>query len=65
MEEKVLLLVRARSVLALTLQTKSALYVVSFNYSLEKVVGFTRIPLTSIKSMQKGEFRPANVPASD
>ncbi|KAL7420820.1 hypothetical protein Q5752_004773 [Cryptotrichosporon argae] len=44
MEEKVLLL------------TKVALYVVSFNYSLEKVIGFTRIPLASITSLQKGAY---------
>ena len=44
LEEKVLLL------------TKVALYVVSFNYSLEKVVGFTRVPLTSITSIQKGSY---------
>jgi hypothetical protein len=31
-----------------------AVYVVSFNYSLEKVIGFTRIPLASITSLQKG-----------
>ncbi|GMK56774.1 hypothetical protein CspeluHIS016_0306140 [Cutaneotrichosporon spelunceum] len=42
LEEKVLLL------------TKQALYVVSFNYTLEKVNEFTRIPLKSITSIQKG-----------
>jgi hypothetical protein len=31
-----------------------AIYVVPFNYSLEKVIGFTRIPLASITSIQKG-----------
>jgi hypothetical protein len=44
LEEKVLLL------------TKLALYVVSFNYSLEKVNEFTRIPLKSITSIQKGAY---------
>ncbi|ORX40908.1 SacI homology domain-domain-containing protein [Kockovaella imperatae] len=44
LEEKVLLL------------TKINLYVVSFNYSLEKVVGFSRIPLKSITSIQKGAY---------
>ncbi|WWC98268.1 hypothetical protein V866_005159 [Kwoniella sp. B9012] len=42
LEEKVLLL------------TREAIYVVSFNYSLEKVMEFTRIPLKSITSIQKG-----------
>ncbi|EJT48555.1 hypothetical protein A1Q1_02463 [Trichosporon asahii var. asahii CBS 2479] len=42
LEEKVLLLL--------------ALYVVSFNYSLEKVNEFTRIPLKSITSLQKGAY---------
>lgn len=32
------------------------MYVVSFNYSLEKVVGFTRIPLRSVTSIQKGAY---------
>jgi len=44
LEEKVLLL------------TKVALYVVSFNYSLEKVNEFTRIPLKSITSIEKGAY---------
>ncbi|BEJ10777.1 hypothetical protein CspHIS471_0101990 [Cutaneotrichosporon sp. HIS471] len=44
LEEKVLLL------------TKQALYVVSFNYTLEKVNEFTRIPLKSITSIQKGAY---------
>jgi hypothetical protein len=44
LEEKVLLL------------TKMALYVVSFNYSLEKVNEFTRIPLKSITSIEKGAY---------
>ncbi|KAK4688765.1 phosphatidylinositol 4-phosphatase, partial [Tremellales sp. Uapishka_1] len=44
LEEKVLLL------------TKLAVYVVSFNYPLEKVIGFTRIPLGSITSIQKGAY---------
>ena len=38
------------------LMTNAALYVVSFNYSLEMVVGFTRVPLTSITSIQKGSY---------
>ncbi|KAL1412508.1 hypothetical protein Q8F55_000254 [Vanrija albida] len=44
LEEKVLIL------------TKAALYVVSFNYQLEKVNEFTRIPLKSITSIQKGAY---------
>ncbi|OWZ73355.1 hypothetical protein AYX14_01249 [Cryptococcus neoformans] len=44
LEEKILLL------------TRSAVYVVTFNYSLEKVVQFTRIPLPSITSIQKGAY---------
>ncbi|KAL0242017.1 hypothetical protein I308_106191 [Cryptococcus tetragattii IND107] len=44
LEEKILLL------------TRSAIYVVTFNYSLEKVVQFTRIPLPSITSIQKGAY---------
>lgn len=40
----------------LTIQTKVAIYVVSFNYTLEKVIGFTRIPLQSITSIQKGPY---------
>ncbi|OCF38942.1 inositol polyphosphate-5-phosphatase F [Kwoniella heveanensis CBS 569] len=44
LEEKVLLLTRA------------AVYVVSFNYSLEKVMEFTRIPISSITSIQKGAY---------
>nr|XP_019007811.1 inositol polyphosphate-5-phosphatase F [Kwoniella pini CBS 10737]OCF46592.1 inositol polyphosphate-5-phosphatase F [Kwoniella pini CBS 10737] len=44
LEEKVLLL------------TREAIYVVSFNYSLEKVMEFTRIPLNSITSVQKGAY---------
>lgn len=44
LEEKVLLL------------TKVAVYVVSFNYSLEKVNEFTRIPLKSITSIEKGAY---------
>lgn len=42
-EEKVVLL------------TESALFVVSFNYSLDKVVGFTRVPLLSVTGLQRGE----------
>lgn len=42
LEEKVLLL------------TKVAIYVVSFNYALEKVNNFTRVPLASLTSVQKG-----------
>lgn len=38
------------------LQTKVAIYVVSFNYALEKVIGFTRIPLQSVTSIQKGPY---------
>lgn len=38
------------------IQTKQALYVVSFNYTLEKVNQFTRIPLKSITSIQKGAY---------
>lgn len=45
-EEKVLLL------------TESALFIVSFNYSLDKVVGFTRVPLISVTDLQKGVLRP-------
>jgi hypothetical protein len=41
---------------SLTCQSKVAIYVVSFNYTLEKVVGFTRIPLRSITSIQKGAY---------
>jgi hypothetical protein len=41
-EEKVVLL------------TESALFVVSFNYSLDKVVGFTRVPLLSVTGLQRG-----------
>jgi hypothetical protein len=37
-------------------QSKVAIYVVSFNYTLEKVVGFTRIPLRSVTSIQKGAY---------
>lgn len=37
-------------------KTKQALYVVSFNYSLEKVNEFTRIPLKSITSIRKGAY---------
>ncbi|TXT12958.1 hypothetical protein VHUM_01359 [Vanrija humicola] len=44
LEEKVLIL------------TKAAVYVVSFNYQLEKVNEFTRIPLKSITSIQKGAY---------
>lgn len=44
LEEKVLLL------------TKSAIYVVSFNYSLEKVNEYTRIPLKSIVGIEKGAY---------
>ncbi|ORY31290.1 SacI homology domain-domain-containing protein [Naematelia encephala] len=44
LEEKVLIL------------TRVAIYVVSFNYSLEKVIGFTRIPLASLTSIQKGAY---------
>ncbi|OCF78932.1 inositol polyphosphate-5-phosphatase F [Kwoniella mangroviensis CBS 8886] len=44
LEEKVLLL------------TREAIYVVSFNYSLEKVMEFTRIPVKSITSIQKGAY---------
>ncbi|WVW80546.1 hypothetical protein I302_102531 [Kwoniella bestiolae CBS 10118] len=36
--------------------TREAIYVVSFNYSLEKVMEFTRIPLKSITSIQKGAY---------
>ncbi|KAK6906312.1 hypothetical protein I203_100297 [Kwoniella mangroviensis CBS 8507] len=45
LEEKVLLL------------TREAIYVVSFNYSLEKVMEFTRIPVKSITSIQKEASR--------
>jgi hypothetical protein len=38
------------------MQSKVAIYVVSFNYSLEKVIGFTRIPLRSVTSIQKGAY---------
>ncbi|WVQ86142.1 hypothetical protein IAT38_008310 [Cryptococcus sp. DSM 104549] len=44
LEEKILVL------------SRKALYVVSFNYSLEKVMEFTRIPLPSITSIQKGAY---------
>nr|XP_031862627.1 uncharacterized protein CI109_002125 [Kwoniella shandongensis]KAA5529699.1 hypothetical protein CI109_002125 [Kwoniella shandongensis] len=44
LEEKILVLTRA------------AIYVVSFNYPLEKVMEFTRIPLASITSIQKGAY---------
>lgn len=33
-----------------------AIYVISFNYALEKVIAFTRIPLASLTSIQKGEL---------
>jgi hypothetical protein len=45
-EEKVILL------------TESALFIVSFNYSLDKVVGFTRVPLPSITGLQRGMPKP-------
>ncbi|WVO16924.1 hypothetical protein L204_104610 [Cryptococcus depauperatus] len=38
------------------LMTQKAIYVVSFNYTLEKVMEFTRIPLASITSIQKGAY---------
>lgn len=58
LEEKVLLLVRLASKCEnyADFQSKVAIYVVSFNYTLEKVVGFTRIPLRSITSIQKGAY---------
>lgn len=56
LEEKVLLLVSCRAENRANSQTKLALYVVSFNYSLEKVNEFTRIPLKSITSLQKGAY---------
>ncbi|WVR08702.1 hypothetical protein IAU60_005760 [Kwoniella sp. DSM 27419] len=34
----------------------ATVYVVSFNYSLEKVIEFTRIPTASITSVQKGPY---------
>lgn len=37
-------------------QTNVAIYVVSFNYSLDKVSGFTRIPLASITALQHGAY---------
>ncbi|KAL7412783.1 SacI homology domain-containing protein [Mrakia frigida] len=43
-EEKVLLL------------TAKALYVARYDYELEKVVGFTRIPLGNVVSLQKGVY---------
>jgi hypothetical protein len=38
-------------------QTKVAIYVVSFNYALEKVHDCTRIPLQAIKALHKGKSR--------
>ena len=59
LEEKVLLLVRCM-LEALSgradVQSKVAIYIVSFNYTLEKVVGYTRIPLQSVTSIQKGAY---------
>ncbi|ODN90157.1 inositol polyphosphate-5-phosphatase F [Cryptococcus wingfieldii CBS 7118] len=43
-EEKILIL------------TQKAIYVASFNYSLEKVTEFTRIPLASITQIQRGAY---------
>jgi hypothetical protein len=37
-------------------QTNVAIYVVSFNYSLDKVSGFTRVPLASITTLQHGAY---------
>lgn len=37
-------------------QTNRAIYVVSFNYSLDKVSGFSSIPLGSIVSLQYGAY---------
>lgn len=37
-------------------QSQLALYVISFDYDLEKVVSSTRIPLRSIASIQKGAY---------
>jgi hypothetical protein len=37
-------------------QSQLALYVVSFDYDLEKVVTSTRIPLRNITSIQKGAY---------
>ena len=58
MEEKILLMVRCQPKAELTRQSKQALYVVSFNYPLEKVVEFTRVPLESITSIQQGQSVP-------
>lgn len=38
------------------IQTKKAIYVCSFDFNLEKVVGFTRIPLGNIDSIQRGAY---------
>jgi hypothetical protein len=38
-------------------QTKVAIYVVSFDYALEKVHDCTRIPLQAINALHKGESR--------
>ena len=37
-------------------QSQLAIYVVSFDYDLEKVVSSTRIPLRSVTSIQKGAY---------
>ena len=37
-------------------QTTTAIYIVSFNYPLDKVVGFTRVPLVSITTLQQGAY---------
>jgi hypothetical protein len=39
----------------IVLLTPAALYLVSFNYSLDKVQGYTRVPLGSITKIEKGE----------
>lgn len=39
----------------IVLLTPAALYIVSFNYSLDKVQGYTRVPLGSITKIEKGE----------
>jgi len=38
------------------IQTNKAIYIVSFNYSLDKVSGFTRIPLGAITALQRGAY---------